>query len=140
VISQYEAKIILVTGSRDWDDYQTIWSELNKCISAELLLHGMARGADRLADRAAKELKFKAIRGYPALWDEYGRSAGPIRNSLMLTHGKPDFVLAFQKDGSRGTQHMIDIARKAGVSVKVITMEGVKDVSRNLRFDFDGSK
>jgi hypothetical protein len=32
---------------------------------------------------------------------------------------KPDLVLAFQRDGSRGTQHTIDEARKRGIPVEV---------------------
>ena len=119
--AQQQARCVLVTGSRSWTDFDAIKSELKKCISAVRLIHGNAHGADLLAAKAADELKFKMISGYRAQWDKYGRAAGPIRNKQMLDEGKPDFVLAFHKDESRGTQHMINIARAANVPVKVIT-------------------
>jgi hypothetical protein len=38
----------------------------------------------------------------------------------MLDTG-PDLVLAFQRNGSRGTQHTIDEARARGIPVEVFT-------------------
>lgn len=62
---------------------------------------------------------------YPADWEKHGKAAGPIRNALMLEEGKPDLVLAF-KDGfdwqfkRGGTEHMVRIAKAAGVRTIVI--------------------
>jgi hypothetical protein len=33
---------------------------------------------------------------------------------------EPDRVLAFQRNGSRGTQHTIDEARRRGIPVEVV--------------------
>lgn len=38
----------------------------------------------------------------------------------MLKEGKPDLVVAFPTEKSKGTWHMVDIARKAGVEVIVV--------------------
>jgi len=59
---------------------------------------------------------------FPADWHQYGRSAGPIRNYKMLKEGQPDCVIAFLHENSRGTRHMIEIARKADIEVKVINI------------------
>jgi hypothetical protein len=84
----------------------------------DTVVHGDCRGADRLADEAAKTLCLRVER-YPADWNKYGRSAGPIRNHEMLDTGI-DLVLAFHDDlsQSEGTNHMVTIATKAGVLVK----------------------
>lgn len=55
------------------------------------------------------------VRVFPADWETHGRAAGHIRNRQMLVEGKPDIVVAFA--GGRGTQNMINQARKAGVTV-----------------------
>ena len=89
--------------------------------SVDCVIHGAARGADTAGRNAAFTLGIP-IEEYPARWDEYGRSAGPIRNQQMLKEGKPDLVLAFHHDlsASKGTAHMVSIAKNAGVPVEVI--------------------
>ena len=82
-------EVILVTGSREWDDYVKIlevFSEfaedynINKKV---LVIHGECRGVDKIADRVAKKLGF-SISSNPAEWDKHGRAAGPIRNTKMI--------------------------------------------------------
>lgn len=82
-----------------------------------VLIHGDARGADRIADEWAKEALVE-IEKYPADWKKHGKAAGPIRNRQMLKKGRPDYVIAFP--GGKGTADMVDIAKKAGVEVLVI--------------------
>lgn len=119
---------ILVTGGRDFDDYQTVKTILNKAHSELLsgesccgvpiltIIHGGARGVDTLASRWVKENDpFVKEWVFPAHWSEFGRGAGMIRNGQMLHEGKPDLVVAFK--GGRGTAHMVQIAKKAGIKV-----------------------
>lgn len=73
-------------------------------------------GGDYAARRGISSISF------PADWTKYGRRAGPIRNYQMLKEGRPDCVVAFLHAGSRGTAHMISIAQKAGIEVKVINI------------------
>lgn len=57
----------------------------------------------------------------PANWSRYGRSAGYIRNQEMADYVGPSGMLVAVWDGqSRGTQHMIDIARRTGMQVRVV--------------------
>lgn len=83
------------------------------------IIEGGARGADSLGAQYAEEVGIPSRR-FPALWGTYGKAAGPIRNTQMLKEGAPDLVVAFLAPNSRGTKHMISIAEKAGVPVKVI--------------------
>ncbi len=84
------------------------------------MIHGDARGADRIAGEIAANLGL-AVRECPARWEEIGASAGRVRNRFMLDL-KPDKVIAFTRSlsDSRGTLHMVKIARAAGVPVEVI--------------------
>lgn len=111
---------VLVCGSRDWDDYDAVHGALASLVAERgqfVVMHGGARGADRLAGSAAARLGLE-VREYPANWKRHGRRAGYLRNEEMLA-ACPDLVVAFHKDGSRGTAHMISVARKAGIEVIV---------------------
>lgn len=113
---------VLVCGSRNWADRATILRELSRFPQGTTVIEGGCRGADRLAAEIARELGFKVVE-FRAEWQRYGRAAGPIRNRRMLDEGRPDLVLAFHAaiKKSRGTADMIRQARRAGVSVRVIT-------------------
>lgn len=113
---------VLVTGDRNWTDIETIEWQLKLCVHMEVLIHGGARGADTIAGAFGKKLGSKVeVLEFRADWDKYGRAAGPIRNKQMLVEGFPDYVLAFHDDLelSKGTRHMVSLARKAGIPVKV---------------------
>lgn len=110
---------VLVCGSRHFNDYERLKRELDAHSDITQIIHGAARGADTLAGRYG-EIHSIRVRDFPADWNTYGRSAGPIRNSQMLTEGKPDLVIAFRGSNSRGTQNMINQATKAGVPVEII--------------------
>jgi ABC-type sugar transport system substrate-binding protein len=108
---------VLVCGGREYFDRETVFESLDR-LHAEYgftaVMHGAARGADALADAWAKS-RGVARHPYPAAWKRYGNAAGPIRNSLMLTQGKPGLVVAFP--GHVGTADMIAKAKAAGVPV-----------------------
>jgi hypothetical protein len=93
-------------------------------------IHGDATGADTLADGIAEGMGFK-VRPVPAHWrhtddcvngckEVVGKAAGPIRNKKMLDM-RPDIVLAFHSDfeNSKGTRHMVALARSAHIKTKV---------------------
>lgn len=122
---------ILVTGSREFDDYATVCTELGlvmrHLIAAEgpypavTVVHGGARGADSLAERAARSFGMKTER-HPADWNADGKGAGFKRNAAMVALGA-DLVLAFYKQGAgnKGTDHCTKLAEKAGIPVRRIT-------------------
>ena len=109
---------LLVCGSRNFTDKETIAERMRWMLNpGDVVIHGGARGADSIAGEVAAKMGLEVI-VYKANWERDGRSAGPIRNDLMLKDGKPDAVLAFFNPGtSRGTQDMVSRARRAGVPV-----------------------
>ena len=122
---------ILVTGSREFSDYTTICLELGavmkRLIATEgtcpdvIVVHGAAKGADTLAERAARAFGM-GTEPHPADWDGYGRRAGFIRNAEMVSLGA-DLALAFYKQGAgnKGTDHCAKLAEKAGIPTRRIT-------------------
>ena len=111
---------VLVCGGRDFDDVELMISVLDRLHTEKsftMLIHGNARGADRIADDWAWR------RGVPrepyglpqGEWDELGKRAGPLRNQRMLDEGKPDLVVAFP--GGGGTKDIVRRAVKAGVAI-----------------------
>lgn len=113
---------LLICGSRDYTDEGAIEYELREFPPDTVVIHGGARGADRMAGEIARRLGM-AVEEYPADWAKHGKAAGPIRNAQMLKEGKPDMVLAFFLDNamsSRGTANMVEQALAAGVSVTCV--------------------
>lgn len=108
---------ILVTASRDWNDYITIKRKLLEHAKGNrnvTVIHGdCPTGGDRIADAVATELGW-AVEKYPADWQQHGKSAGPIRNVLMVRKGA-HVCVAFIKGQSRGATGCADLAEKAGI-------------------------
>jgi len=117
---------VIVCGSRNWTNREKIADRLiflqavNRGVRV-VLIEGEARGADRLAREVGEELGFPVV-PIPAEWDRHGKRAGIIRNAWMLLM-EPDLVIAFHEnlEESKGTGHMVRIARKVGVPVEVVT-------------------
>lgn len=104
---------VLITGGRDFNDRKSLFTALDRLHAKHhftLLIHGDARGADRLSGEWA-EANGVGVLACPADWLRQGRSAGAIRNRQMLDK-RPDLVVAFP--GGTGTENMVKIARKAG--------------------------
>lgn len=112
---------IQVTGDRNWSSREVIEEALEPYSGRVTLVHGNAKGADKLSGEVARERGFAVLK-VPADWAKYGRGAGPIRNRQMLDMG-PDVVLAFHNDlaKSRGTKDCVKEAIKRGLPVILFT-------------------
>jgi hypothetical protein len=115
---------VLVTGSRDWTDTDTICTALDEALDHApdhlLVVHGgCPTGADRIAGLWAIAARVPAIT-YRADWKNHGRAAGPIRNRAMVDDGA-DLCLAFIKDDSRGASHTARLAEQAGIPTRRFT-------------------
>ena len=113
---------VLACGGRNYDDRERLYRVLDKALKAAtlagrtfVLIHGNARGADKLSHEWAMARQVDDVRVYPADWEQHGKAAGPIRNRLMLTDGQPNVIIAFK--GGNGTANMIQQGKKAGVPV-----------------------
>lgn len=113
---------VLVCGDRNWKDQHYVFNVLDRLEMDKgpfEIIEGCARGADRFAEKWAKEHDAQ-ITHFPADWDTYGKAAGPIRNQKML-EASPDLVLAFHENllKSKGTADMVARSRKAGINTAV---------------------
>ena len=117
---------LIVAGGRDFDDYQLLSNKLTEIrdiildenLADDLLIvSGAARGADKLGEEWARK-NHVGIKQFPADWDRYGKSAGYKRNKEMAEYG--DALLAFWDGKSRGTGHMINLAKEHEINVFLV--------------------
>ena len=111
-----EERRLLVCGSRTITDKEWVYSQIEKywyehlaCYSDPIMIEGGARGVDLLARSYAIDNEWE-IEEYPADWDKYGKSAGYIRNDIMVK--KADEVLILWDGTSKGTKNDIDLCKK----------------------------
>ena len=83
------------------------------------VISGKARGADEAGEKWAHERSIP-VELFPAKWRELGKRAGFYRNEEMTWHAKA--LVAVWDGVSRGTEHMIFVARGAGLKVFVWTL------------------
>jgi SLOG family YspA-like protein len=80
------------------------------------VVSGGAPGVDRLGEQWAAWHGVPIAR-FPADWELFGKSAGVRRNSQMAKYA--DALIAVWDGESSGTEHMIDVAEKKGLTVYV---------------------
>lgn len=128
---------VILTGSRTWDRPDVIHNVLD-IIAREaaavgdehlVVVHGCARGADMQADawvrRGDHPLPVTAER-HPADWRQ-GKQAGWVRNRAMVSLGA-DLCLGFVRDLSKGATGCVELAERAGLTVRVIDYDDVPGV------------
>lgn len=129
-LPEAERPKVIVSGSRTFTDYALLKDKLDFYLGRltdPIIMHGGAKGADRLAGRWA-EWYWYGQWIYHADWDLYGKSAGPKRNEQMVEAAlatncgrfKKPALIAFHKGNSPGTKHCIAYAKKRGLVVKVV--------------------
>jgi hypothetical protein len=101
---------IAVVGSRNFDNYSMLEEKLNLHIlsNRDTIISGGARGADKLAERYARERGLELMIFKPN-WLK-GRGAGLLRNTDIVSAA--DKVVAFWDGISRGTADTIEKAMK----------------------------
>lgn len=127
---------IIVAGSRDFCNYDVMNDILTKYLETtnkELepnldqveieFVSGTARGADTYGEQFAQKMGYP-IKRFPADWNTYGKKAGYVRNNEMAQYSITDeshgVLFAFWDGQSKGTKHMINLAKSNGVEVRVI--------------------
>lgn len=105
---------VLMCGGRDFNNVDLVVAAFNDHPNISLVIEGGAKGADTIARMEAQQ-RCIHVATVPALWEQLGRNAGWRRNNAMLSL-EPDLVIAFP--GGRGTNNMIEIAKRAGIEVK----------------------
>lgn len=117
---------VLVTGSRDWTDAETIRRNLIgvtghlDALRRVVVIDGACPkgGADDIAHKEAKSLGWGTER-YPA--EDFGSwpFCGPLRNAHMVSLGA-DVCLAFPGPNSSGTWDCVKKANAAGIRVIIV--------------------
>lgn len=118
---------IIVAGSRGFADYDNTFAPVLDTYLSDVgqlkyppdsieIVSGGARGADRMAERYAKERGLK-FRLFPADWEAHGKAAGPIRNEQMAEYA--DWCIVFWDGESRGSKNMIKTAEKHSLRLNI---------------------
>lgn len=106
---------VIVAGGRDFEDYDFLRDSIYKFFGDYIeqdrleIVSGGAKGADSFATQFA-DIHWCAYKEFPADWDNYGKSAGAIRNAEMAEYA--DALIAFWDGQSRGTANMIEQMQK----------------------------
>lgn len=114
---------LAVVGSRGFNDYELLKSKLDVIHKTEVInciVSGGAYGADTLAEKWAKENNVQTLIFLPD-WNKYGKSAGFIRNELIVQNC--DTVMAFWDGKSRGTKLTIELAKKYVLPIIIVNYE-----------------
>ena len=115
-------KRVAVAGWRKYENYEEAKEYIDFCISeirkkyTLIFVSGGCRGADSLGEKYAAENGFKT-EIYPAVWEKYGRAAGPKRNKKIAEIS--DYIICFWDGKSRGTKSLLNFAEKYGKPVKI---------------------
>lgn len=141
---------LIIFGGRDYEDYSQ-FCQVIKLWGEEILIAGQEievvcgacdkkgekgvvtfvrpdgkeiYGADGLAERWASENNI-SIKPMEADWKQYGRSAGPIRNSEMSKYATSDenikaHALGFWDGKSLGSSDMINKCKRVGITPLII--------------------
>ena len=110
---------VIIAGGRDFNDYDQLRSYCDYLLQNKdeiEVVSGCARGADKLGERYAEERGY-AIKRFPADWGTHGKSAGYLRNEEMADYA--DALIVFWDGQSKGTEHMINIAEKESLKIRI---------------------
>jgi hypothetical protein len=113
---------VIIAGGREFGDYNLLNLKCRQFLLTNYkptdieIVSGKARGADRLGEQFAEQYGIK-VAEFPADWD-LGKAAGYIRNKDMAEYA--DALIAFWNGSSRGTMHMINLAKEKGLAVRIV--------------------
>lgn len=119
---------LIIAGGRDFENIlkaqtalmQFSIEQFGEPLSSALIteiVSGGAKGADAIGEKVAIANGIP-VKKFPADWEGLGKRAGFVRNAEMVEYA--DALLAFWDGESKGTKHMIDLATKKGLIVKVV--------------------
>lgn len=110
----------IIAGSRKGVDYADIELAVANCgWKITEVIEGGAQGADNLGRSWAWNNGLPCTT-MPAEWDKYGKSAGYRRNVEMSNVAEALIAIRVGGESSKGTTHMINIAKEKGLRVYVL--------------------
>jgi len=112
---------IAIVGSRKYPDLERVAAYVGTLLSTDVVVSGGAAGVDQAAAGAARSCGLDVVEHLPD-WQRLGKAAGMIRNKTIVNDA--DSVVAFWDGHSKGTQHTITLARRAGKLLMVCGPDG----------------
>ncbi len=102
---------VAIAGARTWSDLS--WAIQGILYALEvfgitgdfILVTGRCDGADAIGEHIVRGWGYK-VDPHKALWNKYGKRAGPIRNATMCKIS--DFVILLWEGVTRGTSDMFN--------------------------------
>lgn len=119
---------VIIAGGREFKDYKKLKKYMDFILmnvdkDKLEIVSGGARGADLLGEKYAEE-KGYPIKQFIPDWG-IGKQAGYLRNWDMAKYA--DALVAFHDGESKGTQHMINLAKKENLLVRIVNYKKEKD-------------
>lgn len=115
---------LIIAGSRNFNDYQFLKITID-CILVNIdeeieIVSGACRGADKLGELYAMEYGYP-IKTFTPDWKNNKLGAGFKRNMQMAKYAT--HCIVFWDGESKGTKHMIDLANKYNLPLRVIKIK-----------------
>jgi hypothetical protein len=110
---------VIIAGSRTFNDLDTLTKTCDYYLQNQKeieIVSGTAAGADTLGEMYALTRNYP-VKRFPAEWKKYGKAAGYLRNEEMAKYA--DALIAFWDGISKGTGHMIRLAKMYGLKVRI---------------------
>jgi predicted Rossmann-fold nucleotide-binding protein len=108
---------VIIAGSRSITDQSIVDKAVEESgFKIDVVISGGARGVDSLGEDWASRNGKQVDRFLPD-WGKHGKSAGFIRNDLMV---KAADALIAVTNGSRGTAHTISMALRKGIPTYIV--------------------
>ncbi len=112
---------VIVAGSRSIKSYSIVSTAIMSApFKIDEIVSGTAYGVDKLGEAYALRHKIK-VSQFPADWNKYGKSAGYKRNEQMADYA--DALIAVWDGVSKGTNHMIEIAKRKNLKIFIYTIK-----------------
>lgn len=116
---------VIIAGSRtvpenDYDLWLKV-TEIVKTLERDQteFVSGTAKGGDKFGEWFASTWE-SPVAKFTADWDTHKKSAGYIRNKQMAQYATHLIAIVDLEVESRGTRHMIDLAKRYDLKIRVI--------------------
>jgi YspA, cpYpsA-related SLOG family len=111
---------VIVAGTRTIDDYRLVAGAIDLFpYEIKEIVSGCAKGVDSLGEEFASNHNI-LVKSFPADWNLYGKSAGPIRNKKMAEYA--DGLVLVWDGKSKGSANMLEEAKKKNLIIVEIVL------------------
>jgi predicted Rossmann fold nucleotide-binding protein DprA/Smf involved in DNA uptake len=114
---------IAIVGSREYPDLEQVREYVRGLPPSAVVTSGGAIGVDTTAIDESDRRGLQIVVFLP-VYEKYARRAPLVRNQLIVDFC--DRLVAFHAADSRGTAHVVSLAKKAGKTVEVFGPEGAQ--------------